>query len=66
MAPGVNPEAALDRAGFAQADLIWSDPLSQVAVARLNGGDPWRLYLAGALLVSGSGVPAGCFNWARV
>ena len=53
-------------AGFAQADLIWSDPLSQVAVARLNGGDPWRLYLAGALLVSGSGVPAGCFNWARV
>ncbi len=66
LAPGVDPEAALDRAGFAQADLIWSDPLSQVAVARLNGGDPWRLYLAGALLVSGSGVPAGCFNWARV
>lgn len=64
LAPGVDPEAALARAGFTQADLIWSD--SRVAVARLNGGDSWRLYLTGALLVSGTGVPAGCFNWARV
>ena len=46
--------------------MIWSDPLSQVTVARLEGGEPWRLYLSGALLVSGTGVPAGCFNWARV
>ena len=65
-APGVDPETALARAGFAGADVIWSDPLSQVTVARLEGGDQWRLYLAGALLVSGAGVPAGCFNWARV
>lgn len=65
-APGVDPETALVRAGFAGADLIWSDPLSQVTVVRLKGGDPWRLYLAGALLVSGAGVPAGCFDWARV
>ena len=65
-APGVDPGTALDRAGFAGADVIWSDPLSRVTVARLNQGDPWRLYLAGALLVSGAGLPAGCFNWARV
>lgn len=62
LAPGVDPETALARAGFAKSDLIWSDPLSRVMVARLDGGDPWRLYLEGALLVSGTGVPAGCFN----
>ena len=25
----------------------------------------WRLYARGALLVSGTAVPAGCFNWSR-
>ena len=65
-APGVDPETALARAGFTQDDLIWTDPLSQVTVARTGAGDPWRLYLAGALLVGGTGVPAGCFNWTRV
>lgn len=65
-ARGVDPATALSRAGFGEGDVIWSDPLSQVTVARLEGGDPWRLYLSGALLVSGTGVPAGCFNWARV
>ena len=65
-APGVDPGTALSRAGFGEGDVIWSDPLSQVTVARLEGGEPWRLYLSGALLVSGTGVPAGCFNWARV
>lgn len=65
-APGVQPAAALERAGFAPSDVIWSDPVSDVTIARLTTGDPWRLYLAGALLVSGTGVPAGCFNWTRV
>lgn len=64
-ASGVDPEHALAKAGFAQAELIWSDPLAQVTVARLGEGNPWRLYLAGALMVSGTGMPAGCFNWAR-
>jgi len=26
----------------------------------------WDLYRHGALLVSGSGAPAGCFNWSRI
>ena len=26
----------------------------------------WDLYRHGALLVSGAGVPAGCFNWSRI
>jgi hypothetical protein len=64
-APGVRPEAALARAGLGDAQVIWTDPLSQVTWARLESGNPWKLYLAGALMVSGSGMPAGCFSWAR-
>ena len=65
-APGIQAEMALDRAGLGDADVLWIDPVSQVTVARLEGGAPWALYRAGALLVSGTGVPTGCFNWARV
>jgi|GEM_PF-5603691 len=25
----------------------------------------WRFYGRGALLVGGSGLPAGCFDWSR-
>ncbi len=64
LAPGADPGAVLARAGFAQADLIWSD--ARVMVARLEEGNPWRLYLTGALLISGTGVPDGCFSWVRV
>lgn len=64
LAPGADPGAVLARAGFAQADLVWSD--GRVVVARLEEGNPWRLYLAGALLVSGTGMPDGCFGWVRV
>ncbi|MTE01233.1 DUF2243 domain-containing protein [Paracoccus sp. YIM 132242] len=65
-APGVQPEDVLARAGFSEAQVVWMDPLSQVTVARLEGGNPWALYLSGALLVSGAGTPPGCFNWTKV
>ncbi|WP_207099421.1 DUF2243 domain-containing protein [Paracoccus shandongensis] len=65
-APGIDPEDALSRAGLGDARVVWMDPLSQVTVAQLEGRSPWRLYLSGALLVSGAGTPPGCFNWTRV
>lgn len=65
-APGVQPEDALARAGLGDAQVVWMDPLSQVTVARLGDGNPWPLYLAGALLVSGAGTPPGCFAWTKV
>lgn len=61
---GIAPEPAIRAAGLADADLIWIDPSSAVAVIRPHSGNPWRLYRNGAILVSGAGVPAGCFNWA--
>lgn len=62
-APRVAPEragAALRRAG---AEPVWSDAASGVALVRLPAGGGWRLYLQGALMVGGAGLPDGCFAW---
>lgn len=36
-----------------------------VVVPDLPPGGRWRLYRAGALLVTGGVVPAGCLRWSR-
>ncbi|MFT6533762.1 MAG: putative membrane protein [Limimaricola cinnabarinus] len=56
-------EAALDRLG---ARLVWADPMMSVVVVDLPPDRRWRLFWNGALLVSGTGTPAGCFNWSTV
>ncbi|WP_191059504.1 DUF2243 domain-containing protein [Geminicoccus harenae] len=48
------------------ARLVWSDPMMSVVVVDVQPERRWRLYQHGALLVSGSGVPAGCFAWSTV
>jgi len=46
--------------------LVWSDRAMGVVVMAVPKEKRWQLYRHGALLVSGSGAPAGCFNWSRV
>ncbi len=49
----------------ADARLIWSDGDMKVVVIDIAPDRRWTLYRHGALLVSGTGGPAGCFNWSR-
>lgn len=47
--------------------VVWADPSGGLlAVDMGQGGDARRLYGRGALLVSTSGVVAGCLAWSRV
>jgi len=46
--------------------LVWSDRKMGVVVMAVPKHRRWDLYRHGALLVSGSGAPAGCFNWSRI
>lgn len=61
------PQAALRATAALDGQLVWLDPAGSVAVMALPGRLPssWRLYGAGALFVSGTLSPPGCFAWAR-
>ena len=61
--PTAPPQAALRAAGAAGGRVVWLDAGGGVAVLALDGGmtDRWRLYGAGALFVSGTLSPPGCF-----
>jgi uncharacterized membrane protein len=54
--------AILDDAG---ARVVWADPAMSVVLVDVPRDRRWSFYGKGAMLVSGSGVPAGCFNWSR-
>ena len=49
-----------------EARLVWADPAMSVVVMDMPAAHRWRLFRHGALLVSGTGTPAGCFNWSTV
>ncbi|MFC3168864.1 DUF2243 domain-containing protein [Paracoccus fontiphilus] len=52
-------DAVLKEAG---AELVWTDG-NGVVLIDLPQGRKWHLYRRGALLVSGAGLPPGCFSW---
>lgn len=54
--------AILDAAG---AQVVWADPKMSVVLVDVPRDRRWSFYARGALMVSGSGVPAGCFGWSR-
>ena len=64
-APGVSAAQAMDAIIAADARLVWSDPQMAVVVVDVSSGKRLGFYRKGALLVSGSGVPAGCFGWSK-
>ncbi|MEE1657698.1 DUF2243 domain-containing protein [Microvirga sp. CF3062] len=62
-APGTGQEQVLRALASADAQLVWMDGSGELAVLRLaNGQSGWELFSQGAILVSGAGLPAGCFN----
>jgi uncharacterized membrane protein len=64
-APGAGPETAIRAMAATGARLVWSDPDMSIVVFSVDPSRRWSLYRHGAMLVSGSGLPAGCFDWSR-
>ncbi|WP_413062371.1 DUF2243 domain-containing protein (plasmid) [Sphingomonas carotinifaciens] len=62
-APGVTPAAAMDAVLAEEARLVWSDRAMGVMVVDVAPERRATFYRRGALLVSGAGLSAGCFNW---
>lgn len=65
--PGTTPAQAIAALDHVDGRLMWSDPSGQLwAVDLSTGGRPAELYRHGAMLVSNSLLPVGCFNWMRI
>lgn len=64
-APGVQPAEVMNAIVSADARLVWTDPAMAVVVVDVPSANRLSFYREGALLVSGSGLPSGCFNWSR-
>lgn len=67
--PGVDPQQVFAALDAMDARLVWAGPsmgVVVVVVVDVAADRRWSFYTKGALLVSGSGVPAGCFDWSRV
>ena len=62
--PGVTPQEAAAAIAAVDGRLIGSDPSGELwAVDMASGGSPSELYRHGAMLVSNSLLPFGCFSW---
>ena len=65
--PGTAQENVLKAIVAAGGELVWTDRTGELAVIRLgNQASGLRLFREGAILVSGAGLPPGCFNYVRV
>jgi uncharacterized membrane protein len=64
-APNVTPAQAMNAIVAADGRLAWADPSMAVVVVDVPRVNRFSFYKRGALLVSGSGLPSGCFNWSR-
>ncbi len=62
-APGTPPREIMNTLVAQQAAIVWAEPSLSVVVVDVPAERRLRFYRKGALLVSGAGVPAGCFNW---
>ncbi|MFD2647712.1 DUF2243 domain-containing protein [Devosia albogilva] len=64
--PGVAPAEALAAVQSVGGGLVWVDAAQQLwAIELPEGADATALYGQGALLVSNSILPLGCFDWLR-
>lgn len=64
-APWVRPAEVMNALARHDARLVWADPRRGVVVVHAPRTSGLHFYRRGALLVSGSGLPSGCFNWSR-
>jgi hypothetical protein len=64
--PDASPADVLAGVAAVDARLVWADASGQLVVLQTRqSGAAWKLYRHGALLVSRSGLPNGCFDWSR-
>ena len=61
--PSVTPQEAMATIVSEDARLVWSDRSMGVLVVAVDKNRRFNFYKHGALLVSGAGAGAGCFNW---
>ena len=61
--PGQGGEDVLAALTAANASLVWADGAMGVVVVDIAPARRWTLYRHGAIFVSGSATPAGCFGW---
>lgn len=61
--PTVTPAEAVNAVLAEGGSLVWTDPAVSVLVVDLPERRRLNFYRRGALLVSGSGTPGGCFDW---
>ena len=64
-APWVGPADAMNAIVDNGGRLVWTDPNLAVTVVAVPAANRLNFYTRGALLVSGTGQPAGCFSWVR-
>lgn len=65
-APGTTPQVAMAATQELGARVVWTNPSEQLWAVEMDGGDPTRFYAHGAIVVSNSILPAGCFDWLRM
>lgn len=64
-APGVTPAEIWDAFAETGARVAWMDPRTSVFVIDVAPVNRLSFYHRGAMLVSGAGLPSGCFGWSR-
>lgn len=65
--PGTSPAQAMEAIAAVNGRLLWSDRSGTALAIDIPGeASPGRLFLDGAVFVSGSLLPAGCFDWLKV
>lgn len=64
--PDHGPAEVMAALAAVDARLVWADANMGVVVVSVPAARRWHFYRHGALLVSGAGVPAGCFGWNRI
>jgi uncharacterized membrane protein len=62
-APWVRPAEAINAVVANDGRLLWTDQDLAVMVVDVPPENRLQFYGQGALLISGSGLPNGCFNW---
>ena len=60
---GFGPQEVFAAIAATDARLVWADASMGVVVVTVAPDRRWGFYARGALLVSGAGIAAGCFNW---
>jgi hypothetical protein len=65
--PDVTAADAFAAIQAAEARVLWTDPTGQLwAIDMPEDAATIRLYSQGAMLISNSILPVGCFNWIKV